>query len=282
MHLRPAVNPLHAAGLMGVAAQDRSSLATTSKSDHILLPATSGAQDDDADVAAVCWDETVQLATHVEMHRTGREGAQPACANSLLPQPVSSSLTRHLLNKATAAACPHGCDGGGNSTGVGTTAGSCTSSRGSTGGSMNSQQRSTLGTHSSGRVTVQMQGWQWAVLQVLHKVRSLPMSSAAADAPGLIQACAALQSLLDEAEDQGHLQQWLGVPCMQMAQECAPGDEAACGSGLVGAASLRETLLTELVRLVDCPKADVLVKVGLSAVPTSAVCNPALRASFIS
>eukprot|EP00775_Hariotina_reticulata_P010809 gene10809-10965_t len=107
-----------------------------------------------------------------------------------------------------------------------------------------------------------MQAWQDSVFQVLHQMRSLPLGAAAAGggAAGLVQCCAALQSLLDEAEDLGHLQLCLAMSCVQPAAGRTPSGRAAGGAGPVDATIVRELLLAELVRLVDCPKADVLIK----------------------
>lgn len=126
--------------------------------------------------------------------------------------------------------------------------------------------------------------WQQQTLQTVYLVNSLPLNPSATDAAALLHACAGLQTLLDAAEDQSHLQDWLDAPLQDLSAADSAGQAAAALSG--GAAdtsaaasvpglpaatllangelgsTLRGLVLSCLIRLVDCMKADVLVKVG--------------------
>jgi hypothetical protein len=105
-----------------------------------------------------------------------------------------------------------------------------------------------------------MVSWQQQAVLAVQQLSSLPLSPAAADASALLKACAALQTLLDTAEDQQHLQQWLASP---VHADTAAAAAVQLGSAVVQGSSgdVRGILVAALVRLVDCPKPDVVVKV---------------------
>lgn len=113
--------------------------------------------------------------------------------------------------------------------------------------------------------------WQQQVLQAVQVINSLPINPSAADAAALLHACADLQTLLDTAEDRKQLQEWLDA-CLQDPAAAAPaavagplsaGPAAEQPAGSAPHSTLRTSVLGCLIRLVDCTKADVLVKVGI-------------------
>jgi hypothetical protein len=94
-------------------------------------------------------------------------------------------------------------------------------------------------------------------LLAVEQLSSLPVSPAAADAAALLKACAALQTLLDTAEDQQYLQKWLAAPASAgsriSTEQLVPGGSIK---------DVRSLVVGALVRLVDCPKPDVVIKVS--------------------
>lgn len=105
-----------------------------------------------------------------------------------------------------------------------------------------------------------MLAWQQQAVLAVEQLSSLPVSPAAADAAALLRACATLQTLLDTAEDQQCLQKWLATPAQAAALAAAAGPGQA-GLAQGGSADVRGVVVAALVRLVDCPKADVVMKV---------------------
>jgi hypothetical protein len=104
-----------------------------------------------------------------------------------------------------------------------------------------------------------MLAWQQQAVLAVQQLSSLPVSPAAADAAALLKACATLQTLLDTAEDQQCLQEWLSSPAHAAAAAAAGPEAAWPGQG--GSDDMRSRVVAALVRLVDCPKADVVMKV---------------------
>jgi hypothetical protein len=102
--------------------------------------------------------------------------------------------------------------------------------------------------------------WQQQVVLAVELLNSLPVSPAAADAAALLKACAALQTLLGTAEDQQYLQDWLAAPA---AAASKLGTEQLAPEGSND--DMRSLVVDGLVRLVDCPKPDVVIKVSEDA-----------------
>jgi hypothetical protein len=102
--------------------------------------------------------------------------------------------------------------------------------------------------------------WQQTTLLAVEQLSSLPVSPAASDTAALLKACAALQTLLDTAEDQQYLQKWLAAPA-------AAGSRLGAEQPVPGGSTedVRSLVVGALVRLVDCPKPDVVIKVSKHA-----------------